>query len=65
MYKSIVYFYMKEAKEVKEAKEAVKELDEALRAICIIDENGKGQCGSCPYREHFFGLAVGEDEVVV
>jgi len=46
--------------------EVVKELDDALRKICIIDEDGKGQCSGCPYREHFFGEAlVSEDEVVV
>ena len=44
---------------------AVRELDEALRAICVIDEHGKGQCETCPYREHFFGDAVVDDEVVV
>jgi len=46
---------------------AVKELDEAIRAVCVtIDENGKGQCETCPYREHFFGHAMTcDDEVVV
>jgi len=44
----------------------VKELDEALRKICVIDEDGKGQCSGCPYREHFFGEVVeAGDEVVV
>jgi hypothetical protein len=43
---------------------AIKEIDEILRKVCIIGENGKGQCESCPYREHFFGEAV-EEEVVV
>jgi len=45
--------------------QAIKELDEAIRKLCIIDENGKGQCETCPYREHFFGGAIEEDEVVV
>lgn len=44
---------------------AVRELDEALRKICIIDENGRGQCENCPYREHFFGAAVNADDDVV
>ena len=35
--------------------EVVKELDEILRKVCIIDENGGGQCESCPYRDYFFG----------
>jgi len=44
----------------------VKQLDEALRKVCIIDEDGQGQCSHCPYREHFFGgVVVSEDEVVV
>ena len=45
--------------------EAVKELDEVLRRICVIDENGRGQCESCPYREHFFGGVVESDTDVV
>ena len=44
---------------------AVAELDEALRKICIIDEHGRGQCETCPYREHFFGRALGAGEDVV
>lgn len=44
--------------------EMVKELDEVFRKVCVIDENGKGQCESCPYREHFFG-EVATDEIVV
>lgn len=46
--------------------EEVQELDEAIRKICKIDESGKEQCESCPYREHFFNVVVdGDDEVVV
>lgn len=47
--------------------EALEELDEAIRKICVIDENGKGQCETCPYREHFFGASSAEDgdDVVV
>jgi len=46
--------------------EPVKELDEILRKVCVIDENGQGQCETCPYREHFFGEALESgDEVVV
>lgn len=46
--------------------EEVQELDEAIRKICTIDEDGKGQCESCPYREHFFNVVVeSDDEVVV
>ena len=48
------------------ARNDIKELDEILRKVCVIDENGKGQCESCPYREHFFGGALESgDEVVV
>jgi len=55
-----------EVAEAVEAKPvAVKELDEALRKICVVDENGKGQCETCPYREHFFGTAVDADDDVV
>ena len=55
---------MKEGEKALASKDnAVKEIDEILRKVCIIDE-GRGQCETCPYREHFFGLAVGEDEVV-
>lgn len=45
--------------------EAVQELDEVLRKMCVIDEHGRGQCESCPYREHFFDKAIADDEVVV
>ena len=43
---------------------AIKEIDEILRKVCVIDENGKGQCEGCPYREYFFGDAVDEEIVV-
>jgi len=46
--------------------DAVQELDEVLRKVCIIDEDGRGQCETCPYREHFFGEILESDgEVVV
>jgi hypothetical protein len=45
--------------------EAVEELNEALRHICIIDEEGRGQCDGCPYREYFFEKALEEEEVVI
>ena len=35
--------------------DAAREIDELLRAVCTVDENGKGICETCPYREHFFG----------
>jgi hypothetical protein len=33
----------------------VKEIDEVLRAVCMLDGNGKGLCQLCPYREFFYG----------
>jgi len=35
--------------------EAAREIDEMLRAVCTVDDKGKGMCEICPYREHFFG----------
>jgi hypothetical protein len=43
----------------------VKEVDEVLRKACVIDEEGRGQCESCPYREYFFGAVADGEEVVV
>jgi len=37
---------------------AAREIDEILRAVCSIDDKGRGVCESCPYREHFFGENV-------
>jgi hypothetical protein len=37
---------------------AVREIDEALRAICMIDEKGKGVCEMCPYRDFFYGETI-------
>jgi len=34
---------------------AVREIDEILRAVCTVDDKGKGICEMCPYREFFFG----------
>ena len=34
---------------------AAREIDEVLRAVCTIGDNGKGLCESCPYREFFYG----------
>jgi len=38
--------------------EAVREVNEALRAICKVDEHGNGICNECPYREFFFGAKM-------
>jgi hypothetical protein len=35
--------------------EPKKEIDQVLRAVCSIDDRGKGICEGCPYREHFYG----------
>ena len=37
---------------------AVREIDEALRAVCCIDDKGKGMCESCPYREYFYEFTL-------
>jgi len=37
---------------------AAREIDEVLRAICTVDDKGKGICESCPYREFFYGENV-------
>jgi hypothetical protein len=37
---------------------AAKEIDEVLRAVCQIDDNEKGICHSCPYREFFYGETI-------
>jgi|GEM_PF-2979511 len=37
---------------------AIKEIDEVLRKVCTIDADGKGQCETCPYRDHFFNFGV-------
>jgi len=37
---------------------AAREVDEVLRAVCTIDDQGKGICEICPYREFFFGETV-------
>jgi MoaA/NifB/PqqE/SkfB family radical SAM enzyme len=42
---------------------AIREVDEVLRAVCQIDEKGKGMCESCPYREFFFGEQVSGDNL--
>ena len=34
---------------------AIKEIDEILRLVCTIDDEGKGICEICPYREFFYG----------
>ena len=54
--------------------EEAQEVDEVLRKVCTIGDDGKGQCESCPYREHFYtftlehqsqGQAVGQESVSV
>jgi len=49
--------------------EAAREIDEMLRAVCTVDEKGKGQCETCPYREHFFGenidLTIGNNSNII
>ena len=37
------------------ASRAAREIDEILRAICSVDDKGKGICETCPYRDYFFG----------
>lgn len=41
--------------------QATREIDEVLRAICRIDDKGKGMCECCPYRDYFFGENVNLD----
>ena len=38
--------------------EAAHEIDELLRAVCTVDDQGRGICETCPYREHFFGEPI-------
>ena len=33
---------------------ASREIDEVLRAVCTIDDKGKGICENCPYRDFFY-----------
>ena len=40
---------------------AAREVDEILRAVCSIDNRGKGMCESCPYREFFYGENIDEN----
>jgi len=48
---------------------AAREIDEVLRAVCTINDQGKGMCETCPYRDHFFGesnvLTCNEKHVVI
>lgn len=39
---------------------SIKEIDDVLRKVCIIDDEGKGQCETCPYRDHFYQFALTE-----
>ena len=34
---------------------AVHEIDEVLRAVCRVNDQGKGMCETCPYRGAFYG----------
>ena len=36
----------------------VNEVDAVLRKVCTIDEHGKGQCETCPYREYFYQFTL-------
>lgn len=38
-------------------KQAVAEIDSAMKKICSVDANGRGECEKCPYREYFFKQA--------
>ena len=44
---------------------AAREIDDVLRTVCMVDDEGKGVCSACPYREFFFGedVGVGEDNL--
>lgn len=38
-------------------KKAVQEIDHAIKKICSVDAQGRGECETCPYREYFFKQA--------
>ena len=38
---------------------AAREIDELLRQVCSISSDGRGNCDTCPYRDHFFGETLG------
>lgn len=35
-------------------KNAVEEIDHAIKKICSVDAQGRGECETCPYRDYFF-----------
>jgi hypothetical protein len=38
-----------------------REVDAVLRAVCEIDEGGRGVCETCPYRDYFFEFTLDRD----
>ena len=38
-------------------KNAVQEIDHAMKKICSVDAQGRGECETCPYRDYFFKQA--------
>jgi hypothetical protein len=41
-------------KEKNNESNAIMEIDNAIKKMCAVDENGNGDCEKCPYREYFF-----------
>ncbi len=33
---------------------SIKQIDSAIRRICSVDDQGNGECETCPYRDYFF-----------
>jgi hypothetical protein len=54
-----------EEKEEQSQTSAIHEIDEVLRAVCQIDDKGKGVCQSCPYRDFFYGGNVEPDMTAI
>jgi len=44
---------------------AAREIDDILRAVCMVDSKGKGICQTCPYREFFFGENYNDENRVI
>ena len=42
----------------------VNEVDAVLRKVCTIDEHGKGQCETCPYRDYFYQFTLERETLV-
>ena len=34
------------------------EIDELLRKVCTVDDAGRGQCETCPYRDYFYEFTL-------